>query len=75
MKRSLAFADLGDANRDLAWADAVAKCADILKRSPYATPELLPEIESAIEARAGRDAERDEFIELFARARSLLEWR
>lgn len=75
VKQSLAVNALAPADRDLAWAGAIAEFAEILKGSTYAKPELLPRIEDLIEAQAGRDDERDEFIELFSQARSLYEAR
>lgn len=72
VERTLAATELAAADRDLAWAGAVAQFTELLKESPYARPELLPEIESTIEAQAGRDDERDEFIELFYQARAQL---
>jgi Ca-activated chloride channel family protein len=75
VEQTLALTDLDAPDKDLAWAGATAKFAELLKGSPYATSALLSEIEAVIEAQAGRDAERDEFIELFQKARSMLEQR
>ena len=73
VKRALSAADLDTPDRDLEWAGAVAQFAEILKGSPHSSAALLPEIEAVLEAQAGRDEERDEFIELFREARALLE--
>jgi Ca-activated chloride channel family protein len=73
--RALPESALTKPDLDLAWAGAVAEFAELLKESPTANRALLSEIAAVIEAQAGRDAERDEFIELFQQARPLLEAR
>jgi len=73
VKQGLSATSLDTPDRDLEWAGAVAQFAEILKGSPHASKALLPGIESVLEAQTGRDAERDEFIELFREARALLE--
>jgi len=60
------------ADRDTQWAVAVAAFAEILKASPYAEPDAVPQIAAIVNADASRDADRSEFATLFAKARSLL---
>jgi Ca-activated chloride channel homolog len=53
------------------WAAAVAAYAEILKNSPYADKDALEAIRLVIEAQAGLDADRTEFLSLFNAANSL----
>jgi Ca-activated chloride channel homolog len=57
---------------DFQWAMGVATFAEVLKGSPYASPDLLPEVKSLIEPQGERDADRMEFNTLFDVAVSLL---
>jgi Ca-activated chloride channel family protein len=57
---------------DLDWAISLAAFAEILKGSPYASPEHLSDLESTFAAQSARDADRAEFLELFTRARGML---
>lgn len=59
------------ASSDLQWAAAVAAYAEILKESPYASPEIVSNISLIIETQVDRDADRAEFFELFKRANQL----
>lgn len=61
-----------DADSDLQWASAIAAFAEILKESPYAQYDALDAIESVVNARAGTDADRLEFVSLFGVARTYL---
>lgn len=58
---------LARADQDLSWAVAVAAFAEILKDSPYADLELLPQIDEVVHAQAALDPERSEFVQLFDR--------
>jgi Ca-activated chloride channel homolog len=60
---------------DLAWAISLAAYAEILKQSPYANPDALEALEATFEAQSGRDDERAEFLELFTRAKGMLQTR
>jgi len=60
---------------DLDWAISLAAFAEILKASPYASPEHLSDLESTFTAQSGRDTDRAEFLQLFTRARTLLQAR
>jgi Ca-activated chloride channel homolog len=57
---------------DLDGAISLAAFAEILKASPYASPEHLSDLESTFTAQSARDADRAELLELFSRARVLL---
>jgi Ca-activated chloride channel family protein len=63
---------LGAASVDLQWAAAIAAFAEILKGSPFADRAFLPQIEQIVKAQAGRDRDRTEFAELFAKLRPRL---
>jgi Ca-activated chloride channel family protein len=65
-------ADLAAADPDLRWAASVAAFAEILKHSPFADRNALPIIEAVAAEQAGRDADRAEFGELFAKAKPML---
>ena len=65
-------ADLAAADADLRWAASVAAFAEILKHSPFADRNALPVIEAVAAEQAGRDADRAEFAQLFAKAKPLL---
>lgn len=47
-------------NADLRYAAAVAAFAEILKESPFATPELMPAIRGVFEEQRARDSDREE---------------
>jgi Ca-activated chloride channel family protein len=66
--KSSVLADLQAADADLQWASAVASFAEILKMSPYASPQRLPAIAAIVAAQAGRDEDHKEFAQLFGRA-------
>lgn len=53
------------ASGDLQYAAAVAAYAEILKGSPYASPDALAAIRIILAEQAGRDDQRAEFLELF----------
>ena len=61
-----------DADPDLRWTAAIASFAEILKRSPYATPTKLGELRNVFSAQQDRDIERKEFLQLFEKAATLL---
>ena len=63
---------LAGASADLQWASAVAAFAEILKQSPYAEPDQLDAIVEIVEAGAGNDADKLEFVFLLKRTRELL---
>jgi len=65
-------ANLAAADADLRWAASMAAYAEILKHSPFADRNALPVIETVTAEEAGRDADRAEFAELFAKAKPLL---
>ncbi len=64
--------DLAAADADLRWAASVAAFAEILKQSPFADRNALPIIQTVVSEQAARDADRAEFAQLFAKARTLL---
>ncbi len=77
VQSSLAPSDVADSwvdlDADFQWALAIASFAEILKESPYAAPDRLPQIESIIQRPAHAEkSDRSEFIGLFARAQELL---
>ena len=58
---------------DFRFAVAVAAFAEILKQSPYADPEILPQLDSIVGApEHAADPLRTEFVALFRTARGLL---
>ncbi len=62
-----------DLDADFQWALALSSFAEILKDSPYAVPERLPQIETIIQRPAHAEkADRAEFVGLFAQAKGLL---
>src|SRR5690606_7535220 len=61
-----------DLDDDFQWAMAVATFAEVLKHSPYASKDLLPDVKALIAPQAGRDADRMEFNTLFDGAITLL---
>jgi Ca-activated chloride channel family protein len=63
---------LESADPDLAWAASVASFAELLKHSPYADGAALDAIGRVFESQRGRDADRQEFYELFSGARTLM---
>jgi len=63
---------LGAADTDLQWAAAIAAFAEILKNSPFADKGFLPQIEQIVNAQAGRDQDRAEFAQLFAKVKTKL---
>jgi hypothetical protein len=63
---------LATADQDLPWAAAVAAFAEHLKKSPYADAGTLTTTSDIVTSQAGRDADRQEFAALFARAASML---
>lgn len=63
---------IGAAGADLQWAAAIAAFAEILKKSPFADRNFLPQIEQIVNAQARRDADRMEFAGLFAQIRPRL---
>jgi Ca-activated chloride channel family protein len=65
-------ANLAAADADLRWAAAMAAFSEILKHSPFADRATLPVIESIAAEQAGRDADRAEFAQLFAKAKPLI---
>ncbi len=65
--------EISKADLDLQWVTAVASFAEILKDSPYADPERLDAIESIVADQKLRDVDRQEFVELFMKARTMLE--
>ena len=65
-------ANLAAADADLRWAAAMAAFSEILKHSPFADRATLPVIESIATEQAGRDADRAEFAQLFAKAKPLV---
>ena len=65
-------ANLAAADADLRWAAAMAAFSEILKHSPFADRATLPVIESIATEQAGRDADRAEFAQLFAKAKPLI---
>jgi Ca-activated chloride channel homolog len=67
-----ALGDLAAADADLRWAASVAAFAEILKRSPFADRNALPIIEAVVAEQAERDADRAEFAQLFAKAKTML---
>lgn len=79
VNESLAPADVAEAASDLdedfQWAMAVATFAEVLRGSPYASAELLPEVKELIEPQASRDADRMEFNTMFDSAVTMLESR
>lgn len=58
---------------DFQWAMAVATFAEVLKASPYASKERLPEVKALIAPQASKDADRMEFNTLFDSALALLD--
>jgi len=60
------------ADPDLRWAAGVAAFAEMLKKSPFADPTFLPEIDAVVAAQAARDGDRTEFAQLYQVARTLL---
>lgn len=68
-------AEASELDEDFQWAMAVASFAEVLRGSPYASSELLPEIKDLIEPQAARDADRMEFNTMFDSAVTLLEER
>jgi len=64
--------DLGAADPDLAWAISTAAFAELLKGSPFADPAALETISGVFAAQRERDADRQEFYELFQTARGLM---
>jgi len=60
------------ADPDLRWAAGIAAFAEILKKSPFADPTFLPEIDAVVAAQAARDGDRTEFAQLYGVARTLL---
>jgi Ca-activated chloride channel family protein len=60
------------ADEDLRWAAGIAAFAEILKKSPYATPTQLSALREVFAALAERDSERMEFLMLFDKASTLL---
>jgi len=60
------------ADPDLRWAAGIAAFAEILKKSPFADPTYLPEIDAVVATQAGRDGDRTEFAQLYGVARTLL---
>lgn len=60
-----AFDEVDD---DLRYSAAIAAFAEILKGSPYATPDKLGELREVFEAQKDRDIEREEFLALFDKA-------
>jgi len=60
------------ADADLRWAAGIAAFAEILKKSPFADPTYLPEIDAVVAAQAARDGDRTEFGQLYGIARTLL---
>ena len=62
----------GAADKDLQYSAAIAAFAEILKQSPYATPNKLDVLRQVFESQAERDGERKEFLSLFDKARSFL---
>jgi Ca-activated chloride channel family protein len=66
--KSSVLADLRGADPDMQWASAVASFAEILKKSPFASPQRLPAIAAIVAAQATRDDDRAEFATLFTRA-------
>jgi Ca-activated chloride channel family protein len=69
--REQVLAGLQAADRDLQFASAVASYAEILKQSPYASPTRLESIRAIVEGQAGRDQDRTEFAQLFAKAQRI----
>jgi len=61
------------ADEDLRYSAAVAAFAEILKGSPYATPDKLDLLREVFEAQQDRDIERKEFLGLFDKAVTLLD--
>lgn len=61
-----------DLDADFQWTVAVAAFSEILKGSPYASRDALPDIAEIVAAQASRDAARGEFKELFKTATTLL---
>jgi Ca-activated chloride channel homolog len=64
--------DLTAADPDLAWAISTASFAELLKGSPFADPAALETIAGVFAGQRDRDADRQEFYELFQTARSLM---
>jgi Ca-activated chloride channel family protein len=64
--------DFEAAGADLRFASALAVFAEILKQSPYASPERLDLLELVFEQAAARDDARAELLRLFEVARPLL---
>ena len=60
------------ADADLRWAAGIAAFAEILKKSPFADPTYLPEIDAVVAAQAARDGDLTEFAQLYGVARGLL---
>jgi len=65
--------EISKADLDLQWAVAIASFAEILKNSPYADPQRLDAIESIIAEQKVRDVDRQEFVQLFMKAKSMIE--
>jgi Ca-activated chloride channel homolog len=61
-----------DADQDLQYSAAIAAFAEILKHSPYATPDKLDQLREVFAAQQERDVERKEFLALFDTAVSFL---
>jgi Ca-activated chloride channel family protein len=73
---SEAVGSLEDFDEDFRWAAATAVLAEILKQSPYQHPELLGDIGDIFEGDPRTtDPDRAELVQLFTKARSLLETR
>ena len=64
--------DPAKADPDLRWAIAVASFAELLRRSPYLTPSVLPELRALLEPSQGDEPARREFFTLFDQAAALL---
>jgi len=54
------------------WAVAIAAFAEILKESPYANRDALPEIEGVVKEKTWLDGDRSEFVGLFDRAMEMM---
>src|SRR5262249_2855508 len=65
-------ADLARADDDPRWATSIAALAEILKKSPFADPAFLPEIDRTVAAQSARDTDRAELATLLARVRAQL---
>jgi Ca-activated chloride channel homolog len=66
-------ASAAELDADFQWALSIASFAEILKQSPYASAERLPQIEALVTRPAHAEfADRAEFVQLFAAAKPLL---